>query len=271
MSILYHRSMVAEVPAVPPQRTDPDDRSAHIGDHAMCWSPRWVVQPGRAAVLLSAGTDRAVEIDGLRDDTVAAVAEWAIGTIRPISGEQLVVLDRLVELGVVVPTIDTGARTEVIGDEVAAQLGRLVDDVRTARRTSATCALVVRTGATWPTGPNGLHLGIDLSTDHTVAIGPLVVPGASTCLDCLDGRMRGRWGDPIVPARPGIVEHLPVVAHIVAIQLDLVARGTSPLVNATMAWDLEHGETSRQSVYKMPGCTVCARAVPGPVMVGSRR
>ena len=62
---------------------------------------------------------------------------------------------------------------------------------------------------------------------------------------------RRRWGEPAVPTTPAVTRRAAAVADLLAIQVELVAAGTSPLVNATIAWDLEHGTCERQSVYKL--------------------
>jgi bacteriocin biosynthesis cyclodehydratase domain-containing protein len=229
-------------------------------------------------VVLSAGADRRVAIDGVAAAQRAAVERWSTGAAvtagtpggdrgsdcdsdcggveEPGSRHQAVarLLDRLVELGVVVPSTAPGPPTVVADDPVTAgALGDLLTEGG-----AAGMLVLVRTGARWPTVPPGrLHLGVDLSLHHTVVLGPLVIPGASACLACLDARVARRWSAPTVPAEPAVRRRLPVVAALLDIQLALVAAGTSPLVNATIAWNLETGTTDRQSLYKLAGCPHC--------------
>jgi hypothetical protein len=54
-----------------------------------------------------------------------------------------------------------------------------------------------------------------------------------------------------------VQRYLAVAAALLRVHADLIARGASPLVNATIAWDLERGTTDRQSLYKQPGCARC--------------
>lgn len=163
-------------------------------------------------------------------------------------------LDRLVELGAVVPVAPPGPPTVLASD--AATAGELRDLLTEGGTSGAVLAL--RTGTAWPEVPPGrLHLGVDLSLHHTVVLGPLVIPGASACLACLDARIARRWPPPAVPAEPAVRRLLPVVAALLDVQLELIARGASPLVNATMSWNLETGTTDRQSLYKLAGCGRC--------------
>ena len=239
---------------------------------ALRWSPAWALEPSAhvtpapgslapvpagvrrdTTVVLSAGADRRVAIDGVGDDERAAVERWATGdAITTETAPRL--LDRLVELGVVVPHPPPGPPTVVAGDPATAAdlAGHLTEGG------GAGLLVVVRTADVWPTVPPGrLHLGVDLSLHHTVVLGPLVAPGVSACLACLDARAARRWPKPTVPAEPAVRRRLAVVAALVDVQLGLVVAGTSPLVNATMAWNLETGATDRQSLYKLAGCPRC--------------
>ncbi|MDD9369879.1 MAG: hypothetical protein PV358_07195 [Acidimicrobiales bacterium] len=279
------------------------------------WSPAWALEPagteadlalGRdTTVVLSAGADRRVAIDGVDAAQRAAIERWSAGAAvtagAPDGGRdedcchghshgdsgqgdggdddgdtdcggrgrasgdgveetgsrhQAVarLLDRLVELGVVVPRAATAPPTVVADDAVTAgDLGDLLTEGGVGGM-----LVLVRTGARWPAvPPRRLHLGVDLSLHHTVVLGPLVIPGASACLACLDARVARRWSAPTVPPEPAVRRRLPVVAALLDVQLALVAAGTSPLVNATVAWNLETGTTDRQSLYKLAGCPLC--------------
>jgi len=236
------------------------------------WSAAWAVDPGPdpTTLVLSAGADRRIAVDGLAADDRAAVERWAAdGEVPSIpwpGTPRARLIDRLVELGAVVPIAgadDGGTMRVVAGDPaVGARLEGLL--------TEATGDLVVavRTGAGWPDVPDGLHLGVDLALHHTVVLGPLVVPGVTACLACLDARVAHRWGRPAVPDQPAVQRRLAIVAALVDVQVGLVASGTSPLVNATVAWNLETGDVDRQSLYKLAGCPRCA---PAEIPAGAGR
>lgn len=249
------------------------------GTGGLRWSPSWCLE-GTAATgcVLSAGGDRRVAIDGLSAEMIGALVTWERSGAIEVTDATVVLVDRLVELGAIEPVVSTsrtirltspsdGPVAEQLAEQLADHLGghRLVVDDGGGAAAGA-LALVLRTGARWPDPPDGVHLGVDLTLDHTVVLGPLVVPGVTCCLACAAGRAAHRWGEVAVPPRPRIVERLAVVAALVVVQIELVEQRRSPLVNSTVAWDLELGTTDRQHVYKLPGCQRCDRgAVTGRV------
>jgi hypothetical protein len=279
----------------------PGRRSSSGSGAELRWSPAWVLEPtGEPGTLvLSAGADRRVAIDGVGPGDRAAVERWqAEGRVadRPRPVEQDRLLDRLVELGAVAPALAPLPPAVLCDDPgVAASLRSLLAagtsgvpggvtsaadvpgpageaDVSRDRATEQPLVLAVRTGAGWPVVPAGrLHLGVDLALHHTIVLGPLVAPGVTSCLACMDARTSHRWGVAAVPPAPAARRAIPVVAALVDVQVRLARAGTSPLVNATVAWNLETGTTDRQALYKLPGCPSCAATVPAGRAAGRGR
>ena len=231
---------------------------------ALRWSPAWTIEPSPDAVVLSAGADRRVAIDGLGPGGRAAAQRWQAGdAVVADDDEQRRLIDRLVAVGAVTPTLAPSWTMLLMGaTSVTAELAELVGaGARSGADHEAwpgDLVVAVRTGTTWPVVPDGqVHLGLDVALHHTIVLGPLVVPGASACLGCLDARMAAFWPAPPVPPEPAAQRSLAVAAALLRVQANLVASGTSPLVNATVAWDLERGTTDQQALYKLAGCPQC--------------
>lgn len=235
------------------------------------WSPQWCVEPGEATELvLSAGPDHRAAIDGLAAAHLALVAGWAAGVPVEVPPGIEPLIDLLVEVGALVPEVEVAPATALLGDPlITASLAAGLAHGRVVALPEAAVVLVVRTGAAWPEpdeplAPDQLQLGVDLALHHTVVIGPLVVPGASSCLACLDARVSGFWGTPAVPGRPGVQRWLPAVASLIDVQLEQIGRGASPLVNATVSWNLERGATASERLYRVDGCPRCQPAAVAP-------
>lgn len=247
----------------------PIERPPAPGTARLVWSPQWCTESGSPTELvLSAGADRRAAIDGLAPAHLELVAGWSAGWPVEVPAGVGPLIDRLVEIGALRPETAAVPAIGLVGtDPIASELAGLVTAARLVPVTDAEVVLMVRTGAGWPTdGPplaaDQLQLGIDLAFHHTVVIGPLVVPGASACLACLDARVDGFWDRAGVPAAPGVQRWLPAIAALVDVQLDLIGQGRSPLVNATATWDLERAAASVEHLYRMTGCPSCQ---PTPV------
>lgn len=217
-------------------------------------------------MVVAAGADRVIAVDGASAAQVAAVVGWANGDPVGVDGDGSIAAmrDRLAEVGAIVPAFPGADDVELIGTESAQPLlDRLAALLPAPWRSGVGeqepgVAVVVRTAPEWPAIPiERNHLGVDLTMDHTALFGPLVVPGATTCIGCMDSRTTRRWGRPPVAAEPAVQALLPVIASLLAVQLRLARAGTSPLVNATVSWDFEQGTTDHQKAYKLPGCPTC--------------
>jgi len=241
------------------------------------WSPHWALATATVAdgdavgeVIVSAGADRIVAVDGVSAAQVASVGEWARGAPVAVDHDRSLapIRDRLAEIGAIAPVFPPAQAVDLIGSAAAQPLlDRLAALAPEPWRAivggrAAGIAVVVRTEQDWPTGPlDRVHLGLDLTMHHTALVGPLVLPGATTCIGCVQSRMARRWGLPAVAAAPMVHALLPVVAALLVVQLRLAVAGTSPLVNATVAWNFEQGTTDRQKTFKLSGCPTC---VPPP-------
>lgn len=243
---------------------------------ALTWNPAWVAQPlGPTSVGLSAGADRQVVLDGLGCSDVDGVLEASDGDESRTLSASLTA--RLVDLGVLGLDVSTagdlvGVTVEFISKHPSADA--LVDALAQRRSTVA----VGRSGllVTVRCGPESApcsstdqqasrpRLVVDVGAEHTVVFGPLVVPGASACEECLDRRIARRWPTPPQPDRPGVAQHVDLIAALLDRHIELAMRASSPLVNHTIAADLDTMTARRDSLLMSPGCSTCSIASPDP-------
>ena len=229
------------------------------------WSSAWTAHASSTdptAVVLSAGADQQLAVDGLDAATISTIERWCRdGVANAHTEAERRVVSLLADVGAVVHPVSSAIAVVASPDDSAGDIGlTLREELGTTTQLDvAELVVVVRTGATWPHVPDGkAHLGVDVSMHHTVVLGPFVIPGVSACLDCLDQRMAHRWGRAAVPDQPLVKASPAIVAELVRMQLEAARRGPSPLVNATIVWDLEQGTTDRQNLYKLVGCSRCA-------------
>ncbi|UFU07070.1 TOMM precursor leader peptide-binding protein [Ruania halotolerans] len=137
-----------------------------------------------------------------------------------------------------------------------------VDVVTIVVRTTATLAATAQlTGELVRAGD--LHLLCDLSSAHTLALGPFVAPGHSACVGCLAGRVQSRWGDPAPPSTPGAASGAgaQAAAGLLAHQLRLAVEGRFPLVDACVSIDLDSLESGRSPCLRSAQCSLCGGIV----------
>ena len=233
-------------------------------DADLQWSAGWnVVTAPTGAVILHAGPDRSFEINGLDHATVSQLLIWEAddAPIRPATPNEHRLADRLVDIGAIAPPKPAGVGLVGDGAEVAALRAALADRGVIIANEDPDLIIVLRGRNGWPT-VGSPHLAVDSRYHHTIVIGPYVIPGRSTCTGCLDGRIERRWprfsdpNEPVASTRPVLL------AELLTIQIDLIQRGISPLVNGTIAWDLEQGRSEHTTVLKVPGCTTCETSRP---------
>lgn len=231
-----------------------------MGKWAVRWSPGWRVEDS-STVVLSAGSDRRLALPSLSASLRDSLIDWSSANlpiiVTDLTVDQRRLLDRLVDVGAVVPSGET--RTVFVSGEQDDWLanGLAANGITVGTQTNCDVAVLVRTHMGWPERPVGPHLGLDYTMHHTVVLGPFVLPGLSSCTSCLDVRTARRWPSIEPSPTPNVARWRNVIAELVTIQLDLAFRNASPLINATTAWDLERGNVDRQTLLKSPGCSYC--------------
>lgn len=104
-----------------------------------------------------------------------------------------------------------------------------------------------------------VHLLADLAAEHTIALGPLVVPGHTACVGCAAGRIAARWGDPPPPAQPLATSAAPVltVAGLIVHQLGRVLAGHYDLVDRVVSLDLDSLALTSSPCLRASACPSC--------------
>lgn len=102
------------------------------------------------------------------------------------------------------------------------------------------------------------HILIDLAFHHTLSVGPLVFPGETACLYCLEGRINSRWGEE-QPQESSLTSrrYLGVATELITTELERIAQGDTSLTNKTVAWNFLSRTIKINQLLKVPICPVC--------------
>ncbi len=226
------------------------------------WSDEWVIHSDDTGLQLIAGADRQIAIGGVSPQSVASITGWSQGAVHASTDEEAMLIDQLLAMGVLLPEV--GTPIAVVGsgplaDELNERLqatGRSSSEGQSDNTTDF--EILIRSVEGWPKfSPNTSHLAVNNRLHHTVVLGPLVIPGVSACTACLDSRGNYRWPAKSEPVVPAATRFPAVAAELILIQVGLALEGRSPLVNATIAWDLETGTSKQETLLKLPGCPTC--------------
>jgi hypothetical protein len=225
------------------------------------WSKQWTAAPTDRGLAVSAGADRQVAIDGLTAEQVASVRAWADGSPVDAGADDLV--RHLVQLGALVPALAepsaplraTVLATHPAAEPLADSIGGTVAD--------ADLVVVVRCGPGAPVETVLPRLIVDVGAEHTVVFGPFVVPGITACETCLERLLARRWAVSPQPAEPRATLEVDLVTALTRRHVDLIHHGASPLMNATIAFDLNTMTSTRNHLLMSPGCPICDLAPPG--------
>jgi hypothetical protein len=237
--------------------------------------PAWSITREGGTLRVRAGADHLFALEDVGEDVAAALLTRPL--FRPAIGAGADIFDQLVTLGALRPEISPAGdplETSLVwaGDPVAGVadgVGPQLASARLSERRSVALVVYIRTTATLSAtaelaaaGPPVPHLLVDAAYHHTVSLGPLVVPGDTSCLSCLVMRVSTAWGDEPPPPRPAASSSGRRLAAVVAAELDKVAGGDTGLVNRTVALNLTTWRTTEGTLLKAPWCPACGPVEP---------
>jgi hypothetical protein len=234
----------------------------------------WTLAIEDGRLVVSGGADEVYVAEEIDDQTVRLVQrQWHAGELDPDSmpAEGRLLVQQLLAAGVLdgPPAAERSFRVLWAGDELPDLHARLEEFA--ARRgltadPAAAFTLVVRSNASLldlaALELPGPHLLADVAYQHTLSLGPLVLPPDTSCLGCLAGRIASAWGDQPTPPRPAVNDEPELVASLAVRELDAVHAGSLALANRTVAYDLRQHELQSSSLFKLPWCPRCGDVEP---------
>ncbi|MEI6249385.1 MAG: hypothetical protein WCP00_02165 [bacterium] len=235
-------------------------------------SSYWKIEQDDKSLVISGGADARYEIElesnevsffsSLRNDKTFYIDELDDYDRR--------VFEELVTAEIVVPELQKGKvmKIAILGD--GSKLKVNFDDslLKAEADKAYDLALVVRTNSTYAELLNKIdyqnitkpHLFLDLAFHHTISIGPLVFPGETACIACLQGRISSRWGDESPPIIPQISNrYLGVASELVSTEINRIANNDVSLTNKTISWNFLDRSIKKDQLLKVPLCPICTK------------
>jgi hypothetical protein len=106
------------------------------------------------------------------------------------------------------------------------------------------------------------HLFLDLAYNHTISLGPLVFPGVTSCIACLEGRISTRWGDMQPPPESRSTDELIGLSkEWLNVELKkLIKDEDYTLVNKTIVLDTQNRTMNSNKLLTVPLCPYCKKS-----------
>lgn len=103
------------------------------------------------------------------------------------------------------------------------------------------------------------HIFVDMAFQHTISLGPLVFPGDTPCIACLEGRLKTRWGDRTPPKEPTAkTMYSNLAAELACLELDRFKANDMSLTFKTVAYDISARTTTINKLLTVPQCPYCS-------------
>lgn len=235
-------------------------------------SPGWKIKQSGKTLVISGGADAKfeVELEVEGRSFFSALKSSSTFTRGQLNSHDQSVLEELITAEIIVPDIKKQQNLNV------ALLGDTKNFVLPESRSITTVepdqtydlALIVRINSSYSDllenidyhGMDKPHLLVELAFHHTASIGPLVFPGETACVACLQGRINTRWGDETPPRSPkAATDYKELVSELVATELDRIARSDTSLTNKTVNWNFQDRTITTAQLLKVPLCPLCAQ------------
>ncbi|HMS24601.1 MAG TPA: hypothetical protein PKB15_02760 [Acidimicrobiia bacterium] len=235
---------------------------------------QWKITQEESSLIISGGQDAifTIELD-TGDPCFFSHAERPFHR-EDLSPSDVIILEQLLSANIVVPAIEVtniqDLNIDVRGDEIFVKRFTANDDFFTHHSADDTdLVILIRSNESFAdflenVGYAGIthnHLFVDLAYNHVVSLGPLVFPGITSCVACLQGRITSRWGDPAPPESPASTHTLlDFTREWVEMEIKkLFQEDDYTLTNKTIVFDTQDRSMTHNKLLTVPLCPYCKR------------
>ncbi len=234
--------------------------------------PEWTIHQTDKSLIISGGADARyeIELESSEPSFFSSLKHSEPFTRKELSARDQRVLEELITAEIIVPVLQKSKvlKVAMIGDKSELAPARNKEIAIIKSSPDYGLALIIRTNSTYAgllekikyqtiTKP---HLFVDMAFHHTLSLGPLVFPGETACVACLQGRVSTRWGDETPPVTPRTVnKYGKIVSELIATELLRIANGDTSLTNKTVSWNFQDRAVKKDQLLKVPLCPICTK------------
>lgn len=233
-------------------------------------SPKWTIARTSNSLLISGGADAKYSIDIETEEqsffeTIKPDQAFNISSLNSFDKR---IFEQLLTAEVIVPLINFGVSTSIatIGDANNLNLNNRKKFNFVDIKEAHDFIVIIRTNSSYSNllskidykNINKPHLIIDTTFHHTISIGPLVFPGETACIACLEGRLKSRWEDDTPPPTPAMtVDNQELTTSLLWLELSKIISGDTSLINKTISWNFQNRTVAINQLLKVPICPIC--------------
>lgn len=236
-------------------------------------SPEWAISPTTKGIQISAGDDMVYDVACDKDTADFFCRLPKLFTRKSIPESGLIIFEQLLSAEVIVPSVsltkNQTTRINVVSDSssVAKQVSeKLKQSGYAVEPTNPDITIIIRAGQTITNflktikyaQLRSVHIFVDLAYHHTISIGPLVFPGDTPCIACLEGRLVTRWGSQTPPINAKASKELLDLAYeLTRLEIQRYERNDTSLAFKTIAHDTDQRSVETYKLLTVPQCPYC--------------
>jgi hypothetical protein len=233
----------------------------------------WRIKQQDTELYIFGGQDAifTIDLDSNRRSFFGSLKHGSKFAITDLGTEDRIILEQLLSAEVITPQLKSKqkvASIKLVGD--ALSIPEKNDNIRITNGGQFDLMVLVRTKGTLTSFLNQQnyitiekpHLFLDLAFNHTISLGPLVFPGSTSCVACLEGRLKTRWGDDLPPPTPKTVTELAGLAKewLIVELSKLFGDEDYSLVNKTIVLDAQNRTMTTNKLLTVPLCSYCQKS-----------
>jgi len=228
---------------------------------------KWIVKIAGDQLIVSGGADVSYQLD-ITDNlqTEFAAIKNSLYSTNQLSDDDRILHEQLLAGGIALPKVAKKAKIKIrifgeIGSEPTYDNAIIVTDnsydLGIILNGSATLAeLLQKVDYQSVSQP---HILFDTTNYQNISVGPLVFPGETACLACLQGRLEYRWSDDEKPKQPRARDYSKLLTGLIDREIRRFIDQDYSMIGQTVAFNFDDYSALKHPLYKLEKCPICDR------------